>query len=402
MPRPRDVTLLWGVGLVCAGVLLMLRFTALSTPPNHGDDGRLLLRTTDKVNTAPPVYTGLIRPPVLMNKEPEPDFVETSDVLRCLVQNQVMPWLQLQEISETYLVFFGKPIMQSLKILTSHRGWKNKLILKDSPEGVKELQELVSPNRFLVVFSGSQVYQHMLLGDLANSAKALVSTIENAYKVTGAKRAQLTAFRNHFQSYGCSLEDTAIMPRSFILDDPTECVQFFKYSNTRPKSWWVLKPSKGQRGDGISIHSNLTFLYNEYATCTKHHDSIVQEYISNPLLLKNRKFDIRAYILLARTSPHYLVFYHEGYLRLSVKEFDMNGGREVHLTNSHVQTSAKEFSFSNHFWSFQDLQDYLTEHQPEAADFVSSQLVPFIQKVGLFITHSGEQITAFSIQVRPR
>lgn len=379
--RLRTVRLLWGVGLVSAVVLLALKYVAVTTP-----DHKETLNLPDRyeVGTVSPTL-GRVHSPIMVNTK-----FKNSEVLQCLKEKRAIPWFKLQEFQETYLVFYGKPIMQSLKILASHRNWKLKLIIKDSPTGLKELQALVSPNRFLVVFTVSHAYRHALIKELANSTRALVGTIENAFKVTGAKEAQLSAFKNHFLSFGCSLEDADIMPRSFSLDDPTQCVRFFKYSNTRPNSWWVLKPSGGQGGDGITIHSNLTFFYKEYATCVKSTNLIVQEYISNPLLLKNRKFDIRAYILIAETSPYYLLFYHEGYLRVSVKEFDMHGGRDVHLTNSHVQTTVQGFSLHDHFWSFQDLQEYLNEHQPEEEEFVSSQLVPFIKKVGLFIAQSGE------------
>ena len=290
-----------------------------------------------------------------------------------------------------YLVFFGKPIMQSLKAITSRRGWIMKHVAQDSDEGLRELKALVSPKHLLVIFASSKTYHHLLIGELANSTNALVGTIGNAYKVTGSKQAQLASLRNHFQSYGCSLEDTAIMPRSFIIDNTKECIDFFKYSSRRPGAWWLLKPSSGQGGDGITIHSNMTHFYKEYATCMKSPDVIVQEYIANPLLLNNRKFDVRAYILLAKTSPYYLVFYHDGYLRVSVKEFDLYGGREVHLTNSHVQTAVDGFSLEKHFWTFEDLQQYLNKHELEDGKvFVSSKLVPFIQKVGLFIAHTGQ------------
>ena len=54
-----------------------------------------------------------------------------------------------------------------------------------------------------------------------------------------------------------------------------------------------------------------------------------------------------------------MVFYHDGYLRVSIKEHDPQAtDREVHLTNSHVQVTSKWFKLENHFWMHKKIQDY--------------------------------------------
>ena len=291
--------------------------------------------------------------------------------------------------------------MPTLRLLAARRGWTSKQI-PDTQEGVSELQELVSESLsirdrgFFLVYTTSKAYQHAAIRDLATSKSALVAPIENMHKVSGTKRAQITSLRNHLQSFGFSLEELNIMPRSFLLSDPVECVKFLKYSNHDPRAVWLLKPSSGQCGNGISIHPDLTFLYKSYASRMQLPDTIVkgdtiaQEYITNPLLIENRKCDIRAYILLAQASPHYLVFYHDGYVRVSIKEYDIEGDIDVHITNGPLQETIEGFSVDKYYRNFQDLQDYLDKHRPQdGVDFISRKLVPFIQKMGLLIVQIG-------------
>jgi hypothetical protein len=49
---------------------------------------------------------------------------------------------------------------------------------------------------------------------------------------------------------------------------------------------------------------------------------VIQKYIENPLLVENRKFDIRCYAFLVSTEPYILVFKH-GYIRKALEEYDL-------------------------------------------------------------------------------
>lgn len=56
-------------------------------------------------------------------------------------------------------------------------------------------------------------------------------------------------------------------------------------------------------------------------------------YIMNPLLIHGKKFDIRCYMLISSVKP-LIIFYHSGYIRLSMFDFDPNDGNLLtHLTN---------------------------------------------------------------------
>lgn len=69
--------------------------------------------------------------------------------------------------------------------------------------------------------------------------------------------------------------------------------------------------------------------------------AIIQRYCINPLLVEGYKFDIRCYMLVARTDPGYLAFYHPGYCRFTMLPYSYDpanaGDPFIHLTNAAVQ-----------------------------------------------------------------
>ncbi len=290
---------------------------------------------------------------------------------------------------QVHLVFYGKPIMQALWHYCVVKDWKMSLILNATDKGVKALSRIASaPEVFTIVYTTSRTLHHPVVRQYASSPHALVSAIRYCFKVTGPKKSQLETFRSYFQQFGCKIEDKQMMPLSYMLDDSKECLQFFKYASQNPDIWWVLKTSQGYGGAGVSIHSNLTALHDKFALCKSQDQFIVQMYLPKLMLIEGRKFDVRGLILIASTNP-YLLFYHEGYLRLSLEKFSLGGDRAIHLTNSHIQTHSKEYSPDNHFWSFDRIQDYLDENDPDNGDFVTTKLAPFIKKVALFILQAG-------------
>lgn len=294
-----------------------------------------------------------------------------------------------RRFEDIHLVFYGKPIMQALKHLSITKGWKMTLISVDNEAGVMKLERIASkPGVFTIVFTTSRKFQQPVIQRLANSSHALVSAIRYAYKISGAKKGQLQTFRAFFRKYGCRMKDKGIMPLSYMLDEAKECLDFFKYASLNPEMWWVLKPSQGYGGEGITIHTNLSVLHSKFALCDNQEQFIVQQYLPQLLLIEGRKFDVRGLVLIANANP-YMLFYHEGYLRVSVEKFDGKGGRITHLTNSHIQTQARNYSPEKHFWSFSRFQRYLDAHHATNKNFVADKLVPFIKTVGLFILQAG-------------
>lgn len=79
---------------------------------------------------------------------------------------------------------------------------------------------------------------------------------------------------------------------------------------------------------------------------------VIQKYMESPLLIENRKFDIRIWVLLTQDAR--LFMFREGYIRTSSSEFSLDRNSitspEIHLTNNAVQSKMKDygkFEFGN-------------------------------------------------------
>ncbi|RYE82961.1 MAG: hypothetical protein EOO65_04680, partial [Methanosarcinales archaeon] len=97
---------------------------------------------------------------------------------------------------------------------------------------------------------------------------------------------------------------------------------------------WIMKPVGLSRGRGISLVSDMSHV--RYAENT-----IIQKYISNPLLLDGYKFDLRLYVLVTSFAPLEAFIYKRGFARISSRPFTNDPSQIndlfIHLTNSSVQ-----------------------------------------------------------------
>jgi hypothetical protein len=92
---------------------------------------------------------------------------------------------------------------------------------------------------------------------------------------------------------------------------------------------WITKPSNSYGGKEIKIFSEYRDLMEH---CSElHAATIIQKYISNPLLLNKRKFDIRAHVLI---TPEKMWFSSIMYLRQAPENYDSTTeNSRQHLTN---------------------------------------------------------------------
>ncbi|KAL4486427.1 hypothetical protein ABPG72_018381 [Tetrahymena utriculariae] len=90
---------------------------------------------------------------------------------------------------------------------------------------------------------------------------------------------------------------------------------------------------------------------------------VLQKYIEDPLLIRDRKFDIRVWVLVDQDFKFYM--FKEGYLRLSSEKFSLRShtlqDKYVHLTNNAIQKYGKNYGkYENgNIISFDEFSEYL-------------------------------------------
>ena len=72
---------------------------------------------------------------------------------------------------------------------------------------------------------------------------------------------------------------------------------------------------------------------------------IVQRYINNPLLIGNKKFDLRIYVLVTSHNPLVIYLYRSGFARFTHYRYDPNdiNNSASHLTNVAIQKMTENY-----------------------------------------------------------
>ena len=196
-------------------------------------------------------------------------------------------------------------------------------------------------------------------------------------RIGSKKKTQLATLRNYVRKFKCSFESLHIQPRSYDMNRPSDCNKFFAHED-RGKMW-VLKSCKageGSKGMGITVIDDLSASRTEFGACQENAmNYVAQAYIEQPLLVINRKFDMRVYIFVASTKP-YVVYFNPGYIRRSLAEYKPKSTEKNDvLTNYHVQMTREDFTPDDAMWPFSKFVQYLKENDKcEACGDVEIQL----------------------------
>lgn len=220
-----------------------------------------------------------------------------------------------------------------------------------------------------------------------SSELRIYNKLEYNFEISNKKNLFFN-LKKYFEDKGKNLFD--VVPVTFHVtgnnDSFSEFKKFFRENSDAGENLWIVKPGENSnRGNGIFICNNLEEIQAAVSINSSKRTYIIQKYIENPYLIKQRKFDIRCFALV--TSINGIMqgyFYTEGYIRTSSKVFSLSrNSKFIHLTNDAVQKQSEEYGKfeSNNKISFAEFEKYLAVNYPKTVNF--SEIVNSIKAIVL-------------------
>ena len=128
---------------------------------------------------------------------------------------------------------------------------------------------------------------------------------------------------------------------------------------------WIMKPSCLSRGRDIQCINSLSKIKKNIAENNINY--VLQKYIENPLIIHNKKFDIRQWVLITSIHPLTIWKWEEPYFRFSAENYDINNISNIysHLTNNSIAKYSQKFNSDNlikeDMWDLTQFRNYLYE-----------------------------------------
>lgn len=177
-------------------------------------------------------------------------------------------------------------------------------------------------------------------------------------------------FRKVFNTYKDTVNEENVKTTVKDMLDKLKGILGKQYSICGTKNAWILKPGGKSRGRGITIHSKYENILQAIATSQEDTIWVIMKYIENPLIILNKKFDIRQWVVVTSWRPLRVFYYEECYLRFTSDNYDPSRlhNKFMHLTNNCIASQSKNFNQSQiegNMWHGDQFAAYLGETYQE-------------------------------------
>lgn len=222
-------------------------------------------------------------------------------------------------------------------------------------------------------------------------------------EATLINKGNLTKTLKNYQSMhpasAVQIED--FYQESYCLYEPVDRKRFFDQlpDEDSAERIWIYKPGNESQGCGIKIMWNMDEIRQTYGdlgdeTIENVDDQgIIQRYIKSPLLLNQRKSEMRVYWLIASLDPLRVLIFNEGTVRLNSLPYKLDDfdNQLIHVTNVHQQYKHPDFDPDTVLkWSYARLNSYLYEQgKTTETNFTENILMPKLKKYLAYVVKSG-------------
>ncbi|OHT01317.1 Tubulin-tyrosine ligase family protein [Tritrichomonas foetus] len=226
-----------------------------------------------------------------------------------------------------------------------------KIPTPDEPDIVRKVKRYYSVNHVITGITRTAL-KHSGFSPTSNKSKWNTSwgrqfdssqyqNCQSWQKVNHFSGAYLIGRKDQFHKRMTELRNRAgqnfasFYPKSFLL--PEDSIRLQK--SWKKKALWIIKPVASSRGRGIRVLSSRSMKPPQKS------GKIVQHYISRPLLITGRKFDIRIYALVTSVAPIRIYMHKSGLARFATHAYDPKApsDRHMHLTNFSVNKNDEHF-----------------------------------------------------------
>ncbi|GBG33558.1 Tubulin polyglutamylase TTLL6 [Hondaea fermentalgiana] len=137
---------------------------------------------------------------------------------------------------------------------------------------------------------------------------------------------------------------------------PGEWREAHAYATAHEEVSFISKPLASYGGIGVTVLNGARDLRRVHGS-----SRILQTYLSRPYLINQRKWDLRAYVLVTSTVPMRAYVHERGIVRFASRDYNEQARRANQvLTNTHVNKQFAKQNVTSITWSFKDLRDQLT------------------------------------------
>lgn len=133
---------------------------------------------------------------------------------------------------------------------------------------------------------------------------------------------------------------------------------------------FIAKPTDRGEGNGINVLDTISEIAKWKELYPDNDEIVVQTYLPNPLLINQRKWDMRTYVLISSIHPLRVYMFRDGLVRFAASVYDPNaakgGKKTAFLTNTSVNKKTGT-DVNDLTWPFPKVYKYLEKQGVNAA-----------------------------------